>query len=348
VKIIESALTPLSWLYGLVVVVRNWLYDHGCRRSVNIGVPVISVGNITVGGTGKTPLVALIASRLSAEGKLIAIVSRGYRRKSNGPVIVSDGNMILADALLGGDEPIELAQKVPQAIIGVDARRVRISRMIIDRWKPDVIIMDDGFQHRMLQRSCDCVVVDAHAMPYETRMLPSGWRREPLRSLRRADLVVVSRWNEGIDIGKIRTNLQRYTDAPIVVCRYVPAAMHDITNNSTLELDWIRGRKCAAFCGVGSPEAFDRTLGELGIAIGPVLHFSDHHCYTDGDAEKIAEIARLHGAEMIITTEKDAVRLARPFVKRFEVTTPLVAIKMSVQFAVGEDLFWSTIGKKIQ
>jgi tetraacyldisaccharide 4'-kinase len=335
-------------LYGLVVVVRNWLFDHGYRRSVNIGVPVISVGNITVGGTGKTPLVALIASRLSAGGKLIAIVSRGYRRKSNGPVIISDGNTIFVDAILGGDEPVELAQKVPKAIVGVDARRVRISRMIVNRWKPDVIIMDDGFQHRMLHRSCDCVVVDAHDMPDETRMLPSGWRREPLRSLRRADLVVVSRWNEGIDIGRIRTNLQRYTDAPIVVCRYVPAAMQDITHNSTLELERVRGRKCAAFCGVGSPEGFDRTLSELGVAIGPVIHFADHHFYTDRDAEKIAEVARLHGAELIITTEKDAVRFTRSFMERFEATTPLVAITMSVQFSAGEDIFWSTIEDKIQ
>jgi tetraacyldisaccharide 4'-kinase len=124
--------------------------------------------------------------------------------------------------------------------------------------------------------------------------------------------------------------------------------MHDMTNNITMEVDRVRGRKCVAFCGVGSPDTFDRTLRELGVAIGPVFHFADHHFYTGGDVEKVTEAARLHGAEMIITTEKDAVRLARPFLKRFGVTTPLVAIRMSVQFAAGEDLFWSTIGKEIQ
>jgi tetraacyldisaccharide 4'-kinase len=124
--------------------------------------------------------------------------------------------------------------------------------------------------------------------------------------------------------------------------------MHDITNNITIELDRVRGRKCVAFCGVGSPETFDCTLRELGVAIGPVFHFADHHFYTDGDVEKVAEAARLHGAEMIITTEKDAVRLARPFINRFRATTPLVAIRMSVQFIAGEDLFWSTIGNEIQ
>ena len=347
-KIIEKALAPFSWVYGFVIMVRNRFYDLGYLRTVRIGVPVISVGNITVGGTGKTPLVALIASRLTSEGKRVAIVSRGYRRKSRGPVIISDGKTILADAVRGGDEPVELAKIVPSAIVGVDASRRRISRLIVEQWKPDVVIMDDGFQHRMLHRDCDCVVIDGHALPDATGLLPAGLRREPLRSLRRATLIVISRWHEGIDGRTIRQKLQRYTDAPVVFCRYAPTAVVDRTNNATLALEWIRGRKCVAFCGIGSPESFRHTLGEIGVSVGSVLNFADHHFYSENDVAAIVELAHRHSAEMVLTTGKDAARFGETQLRRFGQDTPLMTIELAVHFVEGEELFWSMLRKAVQ
>ncbi len=341
----SGVLIPFSWLYGLIIMVRNWLYDHGYRRSVNVGVPVISVGNITVGGTGKTPLVALIASRLCVEGKRVAIVSRGYRRKSSGPVIVSDGIQILADALEGGDEPVELAKKVPAAVVAVDNRRVRVSRMIVERYNPDVILMDDGFQHRALHRDCNCVVIDACTLPNDTRLLPAGIRREPLRSLQRADILILSKWQEGIDLEKIRTSLHQYTNASVVVCSYVPIALHDRINNVTVDVGQVRGRRCVAFCGIGSPETFNRTLGEMGVSVASVAHYADHHYYTENDIDEIIELARVHQAVMILTTEKDAVRLSGSLMKRFKAEVPLISVETAVKFIEGEDLLWSTIRK---
>ncbi|MGD0339049.1 MAG: tetraacyldisaccharide 4'-kinase [Bacteroidota bacterium] len=345
---LSGALIPISLLYSLIIMLRNWLYDHEFLRSVDVGVPVISIGNITVGGTGKTPLVGLIASQLCKEGKRVAIVSRGYRRKSAGPVIVSNGNAILADAVQGGDEPVELAKKVPAAMIAVDTRRVRVSRMIVRQWKPDVILMDDGFQHRALYRNCDCVVVDANMLPDETRILPAGMRREPLRSLERVDIFILTKWQEGIDLEKIRACLHRYSDASVVVCRYVPIMLHDMINNIAMNVDQARGRQCIAFCGIGSPETFYRTLGELGVSIVSAVQFADHHYYTASDIKKIVELAYAQGVEMIFTTEKDAVRLSGSLMKGFKAEVPLVAVEMAVRYVEGEDLLWSRLRKVMQ
>lgn len=341
----SRVLVPLSWLYGSIVVVRNWFYDRGYCRSVHVGVPVISVGNITAGGTGKTPLVAMIASRLCAEGKRVAIVSRGYRRISSGPLIVSDGRRILADAATGGDEPVELAGKIPSAVIAVDARRVRISKMIVDRWKPDVILMDDGFQHRALHRDCDCVLVDVRRLPETMHMIPAGMRREPLRALQRADIIILTKWEEGIDHDKIRTSLRRYTDAPVIVSRYIPVAVHDVIANTTTDVRRISGKRCVAFCGIGSPGAFRNTLDALNISMVSMLRFKDHHSYTERNIDSIIELARFHRAEMVLTTEKDVVRLPASIVQRIGAEIPLMAVEMAIEFVEGGELFWSRLRK---
>jgi len=185
-------LLPLSWLYGLVVRLRNRLFDSRVLKSAAADVPVISVGNLTAGGTGKTPLVEYIAGHFLTQGRKVGIVSRGYGRASRGVVVVSDGSSLRADARAGGDEPVQMARKYPAAAVVVGEKRVEAARCAIELGA-EVLLLDDAFQHRYLRRDVDILVLDSRKDIREEPLLPSGLRREPLSSLRRADLVVMSR-----------------------------------------------------------------------------------------------------------------------------------------------------------
>ena len=171
-------------------MIRNWLFDIGILKSVDVGVPVISVGNITAGGTGKTPIVENIAKIFIEQGKKVAIVSRGFGRASRGTVVVSDGKNILAKAKDAGDEPLYLAQRFNSVIVVVDEQRVRGAQLAVTKYGAEIILLDDGFQHRYLKRDIDIVLMDSQNSPFVTSLLPAGYRREPLRSLQRANAII--------------------------------------------------------------------------------------------------------------------------------------------------------------
>ena len=195
-SLLKILLYPFSILYGFIIVIRNLFFDIGIFKTRKVNVPVISIGNITAGGTGKTPIVEYLTQYFLEQNHKVAVISRGYKRKTKGTVVVSDGKLLIYNASECGDEPLQIASKFPEAIIIVDENRYRAAKLAEEKFKCDIILMDDGFQHRNLHRDFDVVVIDVTKPPNKEGLLPSGFKREPLSSLKRADAIIFSRWND--------------------------------------------------------------------------------------------------------------------------------------------------------
>lgn len=302
-------LLPLSLVYGAVVFVRNWFFDIGLLPVTKVAVPVISVGNILVGGTGKTPLVEYLARLLQQHGKKVAIISRGYRRTTKGYVVVSNGAQRCAEASESGDEPAQMAEKLDGVVVVVDENRVRAAQRVVKDFRVNAIILDDGFQHRYLHRHLDLVVVTAGETTSFMPLLPAGNRREPLASLQRADAVVVSRWRHVEDLVQARRVLERW-NKPVVGMSLRPTMLVHAASRRHEELSTIKGKNAVAFSGIGQPEAFEWTLQSLAVNVVQHHRFPDHYRYRPRDIEEVIESYKRSQAEYILTTEKDLVRLA--------------------------------------
>jgi len=324
-------LAPVSWLYWAVVGVRNICYDVRLARTEYVAVPVISVGNITAGGTGKTPFVEYLMTFFLQTHKQIALVSRGYKRSSRGTVVVSDGKTRAAGVGVAGDEPFQIARKFPRAAVIVDERKARGARLAVEQFHPDVILLDDGFQHRSLGRTLDIVMLDGRFPLKETALLPLGRRREQLSSLRRADAVVIS----GIS-GAPGNDIREYSDAPQFSIRYKPVSFCNMVTNEQNAPEGFAGKTAVAFCGVGNPESFRQTLDEVGLKVAAWMTFPDHYRYTESDVAKLRSQCENLNADFIVTTEKDAVRLL-PLSSMQSGNTPLFYyVEIEVVVADGE------------
>ncbi|MFZ4441135.1 MAG: tetraacyldisaccharide 4'-kinase [Syntrophales bacterium] len=298
-------LRTLSLPYGGVVAVRNRLYDGGLLKQEKLPCPVISVGNLTVGGTGKTPAVIFMAHLLRDKGYRPAVLSRGYGGRANAPVnVVSDGNQILMRWREAGDEPILIARAAPGIPVLTGSRRLLTGRAAVETFGANVLILDDAFQHRSLFRDIDIVLLDA-ARPFGNGfLLPRGPLREPPDSLRRADIL-------------LRTG-DAENEAPLREAALMPSfrAIHKpqglvVGGTSRIETAAaLQGQKVFAFAGIGFPEAFRRSLTGLGAAVVGFQVFPDHHPYDLSDIEALRRFAEKSGAARIVTTEKDGIRLA--------------------------------------
>lgn len=297
-----KALLPLSWLYGAVVGVRNRYYDRVDAKK--LPVPVVSVGNVTVGGSGKTPFVAAIAKELQARELPVAVVSRGYGRESRDPfVLVSDGDRVLVSAREGGDEPVELAQKLPGVAIAVGADRFRTGQTLMEKLGRHVIVLDDGFQHRRLARDVDLVCFDCREPASSLHLLPAGRLREPLESLNRADAVVLTRWSETCEPPELGG-----VPALRAVSRCVGFSRLD-TAEERLEPGAFRGRAVGVALGVARPE---RVVETLEADVVQLAARPDHHWWRESELREIAEASKAKGARALLTTGKDAVKMAFP------------------------------------
>ena len=320
-------LPPIGKLYGSVMAARNALYDRGILRSSALGARTISVGNLTTGGTGKTPLVALISEMLVESGETVCILTRGYGRANpRERVLVSDGQAVLADAAEGGDEPAELAARLGgRAIIIADADRLSAGRWALEKFGVTAFVLDDGFQHRRVNRDLDIVCIDATDPCGGGRVLPAGRLRESFDGLKRADAIVITRSDLVEDTSAIEERLRaRNSSAPIFRAATRIWGLVALEEFHAKEQRTQRGipgndqnRELAnanygAFCAVGNPEAFFRTLAQhLGNVAALVFRkaFADHHSYMQGDIDELARKAKEAGAESLITTAKDAVKL---------------------------------------
>jgi tetraacyldisaccharide 4'-kinase len=297
-------LPPLSVLYGAITRARLSLYRRGTLQSFKLERPVISVGNITTGGTGKTPLVEWVARTVAATGRRVCILTRGYGRDNPGRrVVVSDGNTVLAAPSEAGDEPFLLASNLlGVAAVIADADRVAAGRHAIAQFNTDCFVLDDGFQHLRLERDLDIVTIDATNPWGGGHLLPYGRLREPPSSLSRADCVVITRIDQASNVPALTEKLRLLTNnAPIFHLRMRVTRLKPFKNAPEMIAPPV-----AAFCALGNPQSF---FNQLSHEVVFQRSFPDHHRYTQHDLASLTAAAQRAGAKSLITTAKDAVKL---------------------------------------
>jgi tetraacyldisaccharide 4'-kinase len=326
-------LAPLSALYGIATRARQALYHQGAFSVERIKAPVISVGNITAGGTGKTPLVAWLARALALEGKRACILTRGYGRENpKSRVLVSDGERVLANAREGGDEPLMLAELLRgMAAVISDADRAGAARWAINNLNSDVFILDDGFQHLRIARDLDIVTVDAMNPWGGGHLLPRGALREPLAGLRRADCLVITRADQSkLDLDFLRAEASRLSGGrPVFLSRTKLSRVRLLFSTKAAQDQDINAitQPIAAFCAIGNPLAFFKQLGDGGIELAHTRAFPDHHVYTQREIDRLSAEARSRGAQALVTTAKDAVKL-----RSLSFTIPCYVLEIEIVF----------------
>lgn len=323
----SDLLLPFSLFYSAIVGFRGALYEKGVFKSYDLGVPTISIGNITVGGTGKTPLVAFAARVLTEKDEKVCILTRGYKRENEGErVLVSDSKQILVNAKQAGDEPFELAQKLlGKAAVLADANRVEAGKWALENLGVTAFVLDDAFQHRRVKRDLDIVCIDATNPFGNKKLLPAGILREPLRNLKRADAVVITRANlvSEKQIAELKAEISKYNQtAEIFISENKIADLVELKNfhakaqgsqrseeKEKLTTHYSQLTTNLAFCAVGNPDAFFEQLRREGFNLAAAKSFPDHHFYNQSDIAKLEKAAAEKGAQSLLTTAKDAVKL---------------------------------------
>ncbi|HVN48169.1 MAG TPA: tetraacyldisaccharide 4'-kinase [Bacteroidota bacterium] len=341
---LRTLLVPFSLLYGIAVGVRNWFFEKQILKTTKVGVPVISVGNISVGGVGKTPFVELLLEKISGIHRC-AVVSRGYGRNSTGTIVANDGNGNIAPVEQSGDEPSQLAQKFSNTIVVVDEQRVRGAQKAIELGAT-AIILDDGFQHRYLHRDGNIVVASAQEILESDWLLPAGNRREPTSSLQRADLIIVSRCEDRAMFDSAEQKLKRF-EKPAAGIQTKLKSFNRILSNQKKNVAEIQGKGVVVFSGIGHPESFKKMLNHAGVEIIEYMVFADHHWYDDEDLRRLENAFENDNADFIITTEKDAARLNDDFARSFLQRLPVFAAEIRQEFLAGENLLDELLNRTI-
>jgi tetraacyldisaccharide 4'-kinase len=309
-RALAAGLTTLSIGYRAALLARGWVYDARLLSTGRLPCPVVSLGNVTVGGSGKTPLAELAALTLVALGAAPAVVSRGYGRATRGLQVVADRQGVRLGPRAAGDEPLLLAERLPGIPVIVGENRFEAGKHAVEGHGASVIVLDDGYQNRTITKNLEILVVSARAPWGNGRLFPRGQLREPLSALRRSHLVVVTNPAGDEQVDEITRTLRLHdSPAPVVTARYEPLAVRRAVDGARVPLSELRGRRLLGFGGLASPRSFMDTLRGLGVPLAGFAEFGDHHWYGDADLLEVARRAGLAGAEGLITTEKDAVRL---------------------------------------
>ena len=351
-RLLRGGLHLASFGYGAAMRLRNVAYDREWLRVTKVDAPVISLGNITTGGTGKTPMAAWLAGWLGEQGRAPGLLSRGYRALGDSSRQSEDGQAGGLPYVVGNDEKLVLDRLCPGVPHLQQQDRVASARRLVEESRCDVLILDDGFQHRRLHRDLDIVLIDALQPWGYGHVLPRGLLREPLVGLKRADVVVVTRADQASPEQRcaVRDQLARVrgTDEAVQVAfvpqRLIPLSA-DAARERLLALEEVRGQRAFAFCGIGNPQGFARTVASLvndgQFDPGLLRVFPDHHHYTERDLADVASAAKAARAEIVLTTMKDFVKL-RP-----ETWTgpPLYAIEIGVEFLAGRELLEDRLRK---
>lgn len=311
-------LIPLAALYSLLTGFRNWLYNRGILRIHTFSIPVISVGNITAGGTGKTPMTAYLAQKILDKNLTPGIVSRGYKRQGNELLVVHDGENIQADSLSAGDEPYMLAVGLVKVPVIVDRNRVRGIQEMIGRFKVDAVILDDGFQHRRAGRDFDLVLINSREPASAYKQLPLGFLRESLKNIRRADAVLYTN-TDGSGFPEIHATLQQYHHEPYLCSAVITqiVKMGSASSNTTAA-DSSQLDDCFAFCGIANPKAFFADCVNHGISLSGQKTYRDHQDYGPEIIRELTNLIDKSKAKCFITTEKDYVKLPEDFKLKFD------------------------------
>ena len=312
-----NLLRPFSALFGAAVAARGKLYENAVFKQKKLSAPVVSVGNLTVGGTGKTPLVRFVCEILHEQNHRVCVLTRGYKRRNpNERVLVSDAAQILANAETAGDEPFELAEKLLNvAAVVADKNRFAAGVWAKENLGATAFVLDDGFQHRQLKRDLDIVAIDATDPFGNNKLLPAGTLREPLTSLKRADCIIITRANLEkhfrLQIADLKAEISEHNQqCPILLSKTEIVGLHELTEfHQSPKIKNQRSSPALAFCALGNPENFYESLRLENFHIAAARSFADHHVYTEKDVALIESAARENNAEILLTTWKDAVKL---------------------------------------
>ena len=344
---INKSLLPLSWLYGLGVGFRNILFDTGILKSRSFTVPVISVGNITVGGTGKTPHVEYLIQLLKDRAK-VAVLSRGYKRKSHGFVLADERSKV-NDI---GDEPFQMKTKFPDITVAVDKKRARgIDHLTSGEYVKDIdiILLDDAYQHRYVKPGINILLVDYHRLVIYDTLLPAGRLREPVKSKDRADIVIVTKCPKDLKPMEFRVitkamNLYPYQQLFFSTHEFEALRQVFLENQEHLRLSALADQHVLLLTGIASPEQMLTELQAYAKEVTP-LAFSDHHAFSKKDVERINNtFSTLPSPKLIVTTEKDETRLLQVEGLSDEVRNSLYVLPIRIQILLNqEELFNQTI-----
>jgi tetraacyldisaccharide 4'-kinase len=347
-SVLRAILYGLSFVYDRLVQLRLYLYRKRVFRERALGCLVISIGNLTVGGTGKTPIVEKFARALHAGGRRVAILSRGYksvpqkrdwrswlRGEPELPRVVSDGKSLLLDSVTAGDEPYMLAHNLKDVIVIVDKDRVKSGRFAIDKWQVDTLLLDDGFQYLHLKHRLDMVLVDRQAPFGNEFLLPRGTLRETPRNLRRASYIFITK-NTGEPNFELMRRVRRYNrTAEVIECAHKPLYLQNIFTGEQLPLDALREAFIGSLCAIAAPESFEKALTKLGAHIDLSKRYIDHHYYTETELMSFINRCIRRDLAMIVTTEKDSVRMPR--LSESELKVPIYFLRVEIEILSGHE-----------
>jgi len=349
-----------SRFYRMAIQFRIWLYDKRIIRHRALGCLVVSIGNLSCGGTGKTPVVEVFARSLSSKGRRVAILSRGYRSRKPPlltrimmrfksqkielpPKVVSDGHNLLLNSAYAGDEPYMLATNLKNVAVVVDKDRVKSGIYAIDHFQTDVIILDDGFQYLMLKPHINIVLVDSTDPFGNGHVLPRGILREPIKNIRRADYIFLTKSDGSHKLEHLKRFIRRHTRrAEIIECCHKPQYLVQLFNEGQPKpLDMLRNSRIAAISAIARPESFEKFLTDFGANLVVKDHYADHHRYTEQEIIDFINEAKAAGAEYIVTTEKDAVRIPR--IDRCDL--PIYYLRIQIDILSGRESFDQCISR---
>ncbi|MEN9637796.1 MAG: hypothetical protein RL077_6200 [Verrucomicrobiota bacterium] len=355
-------LQSLSWVFNGVTQTRLWLYRHRILHDQPLGCLVVVVGNLTVGGTGKTPVVEMFARALRDRGRKVAILSRGYKSKSTplwkkwwwslthaeepAPRIVSDGVRVLLDSEQAGDEPYMLARNLPGVIVLVDKNRVKAGAFAIKKFGCDTLVLDDGFQYLPLKGRLNVLLVDKTNPFGNGQLLPRGILREPIKHLKRASYVMLTKSNGQRDPELEALIKQHHPTVDIIECAHRPQYLQRFgvalnAPEARVPLVFLQGRRVFAFSGIATPESFEKFLRDLGATLVGRERFLDHYRFEREDIEGLFELAMAERAECVVTTEKDAVRIN----ESLAFPLPLYYLRLEIDILRGAEDFAGAVSR---
>lgn len=356
---LRMLLNGLSWVFNGAVQLRLWLYGHRILQDHYLGCLVVVVGNLTVGGTGKTPVVEKFARSLAERGRKVAILSRGYKSRKEPfykrwwrtivtglepppPRVVSDGQRVLLDSETAGDEPYMLARNLPGVIVLTDPNRVKSGSYAIKKFGCDTLVLDDGFQYLSLKGRLNLLLIDSTNPFGNGRLLPRGILREPIKHIRRASYVFLTKSNGQRDPG-LEELIERYKPGvDIIECAHRPKYLQSVNNpDDRRELSALKGARVGAFSGIAVPESFEAFLREYGANLLYTRRFLDHHRFSGEELDHIIERAVETELDFLITTEKDAVRID----PRRTFPVPLFYLRLEIEILSGAPDFEEAVSR---
>src|SRR5476651_343227 len=357
-RLTRTVLFGGSKVFQIAVKIRRWLYNVRILRDKTLGVQVIAIGNLTVGGTGKTPVVEKFARELRDAGRTVAILTRGYRSKplplhrqilnkillredQTPPRVVSDGKSLLLDSEMAGDEPYMLASNLKDVVVLVDKDRVKSGRYAIEKFGCDTLLLDDGFQYwRLRGRRHDVVLVDRQQPFGNEHIFPRGTLREPHSHLARAHTIFITK-SDG-NTSELRARISKLNStAAVIECIHSPLYFEDVFTGEQTDLNFLRGKKVASLSGIAQPEGFEQMLVKLGGELVYSKRFADHHRFTQQEVLNEINRSKKRAAEVIITTPKDAVRF--PKIDRRDL--PIYFMRVEIKIVSGANDFQDCVRK---